>query len=379
MRHRYRTRRRGAVAVLTALLMIVLLAMLAFALDIGYIQVTRTQMQRSADAAAVAGVWELIDENYQFGVTGNSQAADHVRAAAEEYAGYNVVLTKQPQLGSSDVEVGYLANPSNPNEPMTTTGIVSYNAVRIHVRRAAQQNGSIPLVFGSMLGVKSTEAECQATAAFVSNFAGFGSPTDGSNLNILPFALDLDTWNNMLAGGGTDTWRWNPASQTVVAGSDGILEVNLFPQGTGSPGNRGTVDIGSSNNSTADIARQILYGVSASDLAHHGGKLEFDSQGELFLNGDTGISAGVKDELATLVGKVRMIPVFRQVVHPGNNATYTIVKFVGVRILEVNLTGKMSSKRVIVQPAAVVAKGGIPSQSTTLTSNYIYSPPWLVR
>ena len=96
----------------------------------------------------------------------------------------------------------------------------------------------------------------------------------------------------------------------------------------GSPGNRGTVDIGSSNNSTNDIARQILYGISASDLAYHGGKLEFNSCGYLILNGDTGISAGVKDELAEIKGQPRCIPVFSQVNGPGNNADYKIVKCV---------------------------------------------------
>jgi hypothetical protein len=144
------------------------------------------------------------------------------------------------------------------------------------------------------------------------------------------------------------------------------------------PGNRGTVDIGSSNNSTADIARQIVSGISAADLAYLGGSLRFDETGVLHLNGDTGISAGVKDELASIVGLPRLIPIFRSVVGPGNNADYTIVKFVGIRILAVKLTGSMSSKHVTIQPANVIAKGGIYEQGATGTQ-YIYSPIRLVR
>src|SRR4029078_5825159 len=124
------------------------------------------------------------------------------------------------------------------------------------------------------------------------------APADGSNLDLLPFALDLQTFNGWVAGSGDDAWNWDPATKKVTAGIAGVLEVNLYPQGTGSPGNRGTVDIGSSNNSTSDIARQIVYGISPQDMAYMGGKLEFNSAGELQLNGDTGISAGVKDELA---------------------------------------------------------------------------------
>ena len=113
-------------------------------------------------------------------------------------------------------------------------------------------------------------------------------------------------------------------------------------------------------------------------MSHMGGSIQFSADGTLHLNGDTGISAGVKDELAGIVGKTRFIPIFRSVTGPGNNADYTIVKFVGVRVLAVKLTGSTSSKYVMVQPANVIAKGAIYS-STGPTSDYVYSPVWLVR
>ena len=47
-------RRRGAIAVLSAFLMVGMLAMVALAIDVGYLQVARTQLQQSADAAALA-------------------------------------------------------------------------------------------------------------------------------------------------------------------------------------------------------------------------------------------------------------------------------------------------------------------------------------
>jgi hypothetical protein len=137
------------------------------------------------------------------------------------------------------------------------------------------------------------------------------------------------------------------------------------------------VDIGSSNNSTADVARQIVDGISAADLSHLGGTLQF-TNGTLHLNGDTGISAGVKDELASIIGKPRIIPIFSSVVGPGNNSDYTIVKFVGVRVLDVKLTGSMSSKRVTIQPCNVVMKGGIYQPGSNQTQ-FVHSPVWLVR
>jgi hypothetical protein len=82
----------------------------------------------------------------------------------------------------------------------------------------------------------------------------------------------------------------------------------------------GTVDIGGANNSTADIARQIVYGISPQDFEALGHPLTLNNDGNLFLNGDTGISAGVKDELASIIGQPRIIPIFQQVHGPGNNA-----------------------------------------------------------
>src|SRR5687768_10805693 len=56
-------RRRGNVLVLSAVLMIVMMAMVAFAVDVGYICLMRGELQRAVDAAALAGAAEL-----QYGV-----------------------------------------------------------------------------------------------------------------------------------------------------------------------------------------------------------------------------------------------------------------------------------------------------------------------
>ncbi len=380
MTHLPRTRpsRRGTILVLSAFLMIAMMAMVAMAIDLGVILVAKEESQRCADSAAIAAAWEFVSNE---GLTSGGYdplANTNARTRASEYANKNAILLSNPALATSDVEVGYMANPTNSSQTLDTSGAMPSNAVRVIVRRTTAQNGEIPMFFGRLMGLTSAPVQAEATAALLTSFNGFQAPSGGGNLNILPFALDQTTWDNMIHSHiGTDNWKWDALNERVIAGADGILEVNLFPQGTGSPGNRGTVDIGSSNNSTSDIARQITYGVSPSDLNYHGGKLEFNSQGKLHLNGDTGISAGVKDELAAIIGEPRMIPIFTTVNGPGNNAQYTIVRFVGIRITDVKLTGSASSKRVIVQPANVVTKGGIPGGNAN--STFVYSPVRLVR
>ncbi|MBP90504.1 MAG: hypothetical protein CMJ64_27985 [Planctomycetaceae bacterium] len=375
--HTIRRKRKGNILVLTACMMVVMVGMLACAIDLGYLYVAREEMQRSADSTALAGAWELIDESTLTGSGDVYIVETNARAFAAQYAGLNKVLNAAPALAQDDVIIGFMDDPTDASSSISQTTGNASNAVWVRVRRTASQNGEVPFFLAKILGIDRAATEVDAIAAVRSNFQGFQTPSAGS-LDILPFALDENTWNDLLIGNATDNWTWDSVDQEVESGSDGILEVNLYPQSTGSPGNRGTVDIGSSNNSTADIARQIVDGVSVNDLSYHGGKLEFDEWGELGLNGDTGISAGVKDELESIKGLPRIIPIFRDVTGLGNNAMYTIVRFAGVRIMEVKLTGNPSSKRVIVQPASVVARGGIPTTASS-TTDFVYSPAWLVR
>ncbi len=375
--------RRGNIVVLTAFMMIFLMAVLALAIDLGYLVTAKNELQRSADAAALAGAWELIDETAPAGPVSVAALTGAATNVAGEYAAYNRVTSEAPALSATDTEIGYIADPLNPASPLVATSAFKPNALRVKVQKTSLQNGEVPLFFARALGRLSAACEAEATAALINNFGGFRMPSGGGNLELLPFALDVDTWNNLMAGGGVDQFSYNAETGTVSSGSDNVREVNLYPQGTGSPGNRGTVDIGGSNNSTTDIKRQILEGISPADMAdpamaHFNGELKFDSRGELELNGDTGISAGVKEELVSIIGQPRIIPIFSTVAGPGNNAQYTIVKFAGVRLLDVQLTGSMSSKKVIIQPANIKVRGGIPS-STPGTSYFIYSPVWLVR
>ena len=285
-------RRKGNILVLSAVMMVVMMALLAFAIDLGYLCLARGELQRSADAAAIAAAWELIDDQALSGQSNVSVVQSSARAKASQFAGLNSVLRQTAGLAWEDVTVGFLANPSDPSQAMDLTGTHPPNAVRVRVRRTSDQNGDVPFFFARVLGLDRMGTQAEATAALMTTVRGFQAPGDGSNLDIIPPALDQQSWHALLAGTGSDNWTWDEAGKRVIPGGDGILEVNLYPQGTGSPGNRGTVDIGSSNNSTADIARQIVHGVSPSDLEHHGGRLELDENGELILKGGHGHQRG---------------------------------------------------------------------------------------
>jgi hypothetical protein len=307
---------------------------------------------------------------------------------AGQYAATNAVTNSPMNVDyntsndvGGDVVFGYVSDLDSGADTFLTNDPNKFNAVKVRVRKDSSLNGEVPYFFARVFGMEGQMLRADATAAIVRDVAGFQAPADGSNIDLLPYALDLQTWCSWMAGSGSDDFAWDPEQKTVSAGNDGKLEINLYPQGTGSPGNRGTVDIGGANNSTNDIARQIVDGISPQDmqaLNDSGRSLEFDACGKLDLNGDTGISAGVKDELASIIGQPRVIPVFSQVMGPGNNAEYTIVKWIGIRIMEVKLTGPMSKKRLTIQTAPIVVKGVIPSPTSGASAN-VYSPVVLVK
>jgi Flp pilus assembly protein TadG len=369
--------RRGAALILAAAMMFMLFGMLAFSVDSGYLAQTRSEITRCSDSAALAGcsdVYKQLDADVGLTIAELQVGAI---AAANQYAAYNKICDAAPQLAAADVKVGYCN--SMRGGTISNDSSQPFYAVQVTVNKSSQLNGQVPYFFGKIFGSTGRDMTSVSTAVMARKVSGFNTPSGSDTLNILPFALDETTWNTLmatLASGSSsgDNYRFDTTTQAITSGQDGLPEVNLFPQGTGSPGNRGTVDIGGANNSTNDIKRQILTGISAADLAALGKPLQLSpSSGTLTLNGDTGISAGVKDQLAQVIGHKRIIPIFRSVSGNGNNANYTIVKFVGIRVMKVQLTGSMNSKHLLVQPAAVASEYGVRS-TTASASDFVLSP-----
>lgn len=377
---RQRHLRRAGTIVYVTIFVSTMFGFLALSVDMGRLYVAKAELQRAADAAAHAAAWQLLNEDrlkpYLL-----DDILDAARHQAADIAAANDVLNAAPIVDSvEDVVIGRLDDLFDLEEPMSFGDGTRWNAVRVTVQRNAERGGSILLYFAPILGFSEKDLGAQATAAFEDGIGGFEVTDRSGNAELLPFAIKSDVWSDLLLS-LVDEYTCDQETGEVSVGPDGIAELNIFP-GDGEwqlpPGNFGTVDIGAWDNSTADIARQILEGVSAEDLAYFGGRLELGEDGYVDLNGDTGISAGVKDELAAIKGRARAVPIFREVWGPGDNATFRIVGFVGIRIMHVKLVGAPCRKEVIVQPAYVVDDSAL-ADPRSGTSHFIYRPVQLVR
>jgi hypothetical protein len=70
--------------------------------------------------------------------------------------------------------------------------------------------------------------------------------------------------------------------------------------------------------------------------------------------------------------------VFSHLTRSDQGGAYSVVKFVGLRIVEVRLSGP--SPQLVVQPAVVVTSGVIPAAADeTGRGDFIYSPPRLIE
>jgi hypothetical protein len=160
---------RGAVVVLVAFLLFVLLGIAAFAIDFGYRHVVRNELQNAADAAALAAARELsvIYQSLSYGeqqsyVCNRSDIVPVAQQAAlENYAGDVAQLI----LNDADVLIGKWAVWQTISASSRSNDYNQPDAVMATVRRQEGANGPISTFFAQIFKVETMGVAARATAA----------------------------------------------------------------------------------------------------------------------------------------------------------------------------------------------------------------------
>jgi hypothetical protein len=143
----------------TAVTTTVMLGFAAFSVDMGYTYLAQTELQCSADAAAMAAASQLSN------IDDSSNAT--ILAVAKEYAGKNKVVGISPTLDESDIVFGHATMESD-GKTTFEEGVQPYDAVKVTVRMTNDSpNGSIKLFFAKILGVEDVELKASAIAMLV--------------------------------------------------------------------------------------------------------------------------------------------------------------------------------------------------------------------
>jgi hypothetical protein len=158
----HRRLRRAAVAVYVAISMTVIMGMAALTVDIGALYQGQAELQRVADAAALAGASQLAAEDVQ----DPEYAAVF---AADEVAQMNAVLREAAGLDSAgDVELGRAVYDPITGQFAFEPGGDVFDAVRVTVRRTeGSEAGPIQLSFARFLGHDERGLQARAAAVLV--------------------------------------------------------------------------------------------------------------------------------------------------------------------------------------------------------------------
>jgi Ca-activated chloride channel homolog len=147
--------RTGAMMVLIAICLPLFLIAAAFAVDVAYMQLTRTELRTATDAAARAGAKTLS----------LTQIPSNARAAAREAARRNRVAGDALLVRNSQIEVGHGAQPTESSRFAFTPGGSQLNAVRVTgLRTQTSAAGPVGLFLGHIMGVREFQPRHVATS-----------------------------------------------------------------------------------------------------------------------------------------------------------------------------------------------------------------------
>lgn len=399
--------RSGAVLILVSLLMIVLLAMVAFAIDVGYIVLVRQQLQNASDSGALAGAGSTPLLAYEAAFSADSErdllrtlAVNNSHAEAKKFAQEHEAGATKVSVKDTDIQVGYYNSALSGTGFTTNIPLLEFpNAVRVTTRRDESVSpGRLKLLFAHVLGVSHSRLQATATAAYESNsMTGFEGKASGRG-SLLPIALDLNAWIAFQRGlplpsgySSVDDYSWDAEGPTqggyhLSNQADGINELKGIYPNKNAPGSFGLVDIGPDANDAPTFQNWIEFGQSQSDVdyltAHRNGIPGSSTwvatlENPAVLKTGPGLKASNKSALEAILGQPRTIPLFSSVRGNGQNATYTVVGFVGVTLVDFKLTG--NKKYVTFQPITVVDPWSASENGGINVSEFIYRPLRLIQ
>jgi Flp pilus assembly protein TadG len=353
-----RKQRRAAVVVQVAVASIVLLSFAALAIDTGRLYMARVEVQRAADAAALASVSGYISNN---GLSQNRSALQTACTARGVDACSRNNSSGVPMvLSSADVVLGRHSY-DNPGAALDRSANARFNAVELTVRRTnGSANGGVDFLFAPIFGRQNGGVTAVARAVMDDRFAGMHLDTYGYP-GMMPFTLDVSLYNDMVAN-GLDEWSYNNG---VVNSGDSVREVKLYPwklKGNGGDpiyessgaGNFGILQFGGSG--TNDIVRQIHDGLTPDEIAMGSGTHELvysDANGNPVhydISGTPGMRSAMAAELENKIGQVVGFFVHDHVQGNGTNTTYRNVGVRFGRLMDVRLNGNPPQRRIVIQP-----------------------------
>jgi len=147
--------RQGAMLVFIAITLPIVIMMAAFAVDVAWMQLVRSELRTASDAASRAGAKALSLQQ--------TEAA--ARVAAKDAASRNLVAGTPLVIVDADIEVGEGRQTSSNSRFQFTPGGTRMNSVRVNGKRTdSSAGGPVGLFLGQVMGVTHFQPSNVATA-----------------------------------------------------------------------------------------------------------------------------------------------------------------------------------------------------------------------
>lgn len=273
------SRRRGAVIVLMVLLLPIAVLMAAIAINLAYIELSRTELIIATDAAARAGGRDLI-------TTGSMTAA---RTRAQQLAIANPVAGVGLNLSNSDIQFGTSTRIASGRYNFTAN-LVNPNALRVTAHRdGLNANGPIPLLMPSVLGTSSVATTQEAISTQMEVDIGLVVDRSGSmayGANEIAGALPVPA----LAPVG---WTWGDPVPVGSRWLDLAASVSVFTSELSASPGAELLSLSSYNNAAVtDTSLTTSYGSVVTAMTLYSLS---------FANGATNIGGGIAEGSAALL------------------------------------------------------------------------------
>jgi Flp pilus assembly protein TadG len=388
-----RARRKGAFAPLAALLLTVLVGMLAFSIDMGYVVSVRAELQNAADSAALAAAQRLQQPYVQYyangqtnkqgiytTVTTDTSASSSPIPTAQAYASNNTAGGVTVTLPASDVSFSYYDGTT-----YTPASFPTYfpNSVTVTTRRDGTANGSLGLFFAQIFGIATMDVTATATATIYAGDVTSLQSIQGVKAHILPVAVDVNFWKTFATTGVSP-------DGTTVQGSNGLPQMHVYPNPGNAPGSFGLLDVGLPANNAPAFRSWINGGETPNDISY----LVNNNLVPVYPNTPQswkvgpGMTSTLQDSFQSVMGEPNLLPLFKPVNDGSNgnyqaasgngqNATYAIVGFIGVTVSQAD--GRGNNMDISVQPMAMVDPTALiptpipasPSQTSSATGTQV--------
>lgn len=386
--HDKKGRRRAAVTPLAALFMVVLVGMLAFSIDLGYVVAVRGELQNTADAAALAGAQQLQTLYVSYYSPGQTQQQAYYLTATTDVAGPNgetpPISSAQTFAAANQAGGVYITVPTTDvsfsyydgvNAPIAAAyPNVFPNTVTVVARRDSTANTPLGLFFSRIFGWSNIELTATASATIYgsdggNSTTGLGLQNVSSNSStgyvsphILPVALDVNVWQKFYSTGQSPDGN-------IYTASNGNPQLQVYPTTTNTPGSFGLIDVGVPSNSAPAFRSWIDTGQTPNDISYlqNNNLVPVSPAAPEPWKVGPGLKSTLITNFQDQMGKPNLIPLFAPAnmgsngwgssgyvaaTGTGQNATYATVGFVGVKISQA--TGSGNNMNISVQPSSIV-------------------------